>query len=498
MSVNLILYHARLVGGSQADAVAVRCGRIMAVDRTERVLRLRGPRTRVLDLAGRTLAPGFFDSHVHFLQEGLALTYELDLSPARSLREALELLRGWAQQHPEGWVVARGWDESVWPERRYLERADLDRAVPQAPAVALRVDGHMVAANTLALARCLRPEGELVDRDRGHLWEEAAQELLACAQPELEQLVEAAAAASRKAASLGVTAVADMGGPQTLAALQAAGARGLLVTRCFLYLPPSQLPHLAELGISRGFGGELVRIQGIGEVYVDGSLGAHTAALQAPYSDGEGCGKLLLSQDELAALWTEVDRAGLQLAIHAIGDRAIEEVLAAGERALFQPQARHRVEHLELPTQGQLARLAKLGVVASMQPNFAARWSGPGRLYETRLGPERDRRSDPHAWVVAHGVPLAFGSDCMPFGPLAGLAGALHPPQPAQRLPPEEALRAYSLGGAYAVGWEHKLGSLEVGKLADLVVLSADPTQVPGEEIQVELTFLAGKEIYSR
>ena len=498
MTPELILYHAPLLLERGGDAVAIRCGRIVAVGRSEEVLRLRGPGTELLDLEGRPLLPGFFDAHLHFLQVGLDRVFYVDLSQAGSLSQALELLVRAGKARPGGWVVGRGWDESVWPERRYLERLDLDRRLPNQPVVAMRVDGHLAVANTLALARCLRPEGELVDRARGHLWEEAAEELLACAQPDRETLVEAAAAASRLAASLGITAVADMGGPQVLPTLQLAETRGLLRTRVFLYLPREELDRLAGLGIRRGFGSELVRIQGLKEVFVDGSIGARTAALTSPYADGEGQGELLLAREELATLLRGAERAGLQVAIHAIGDRAIEEAISACELARVSPGARHRIEHLELPTPAQLQRMRDLGLVASMQPNFAARWSGPGKLYETRLGRDRDAVIDPHAWVAEAKLPLAFGSDGMPIGPLFGLAGAINPPHPAQRLPWEAAFRAYTSGGAYAAFAEGELGKIAPGYLADLVVLSAGPSQAPWEELQVDMTFLSGQLVYER
>jgi len=359
----------------------------------------------------------------------------------------------------------------------------------------VRVDGHLVAANTLALARCGRPEGEHVDRARGHLWEGAASELLACARPGLEHLVEAIAAAARHAAELGVTAVADMGGPQVLKACQVAAARGELVIRVFLYLPWEEGAHLSGLGVQRGFGTGLVRIQGL-KVFLDGSIGARTAALSQPYADGEGQAGLLLPRERLVRILREAEEAGLQVAMHAIGDRAIGEALAACEEAGISRESRHRIEHLELPTGEQLARMKRLGLVASMQPNFVVRWSGPGKMYEVRLGKARDEVIDPHAWVVDRGIPLAFGSDGMPMGPLYGLPGATDPPHEAQRLPLEEALRAYTWGGAYATGAEGEIGEVCPGRRADLVVLSADPRNVPWDRVRVHMTFLEGKLIY--
>jgi len=496
MPAELILRGGPVFGADAADAVAVRCGRIAAVGPAAEILRLRGPDTGTVYLHGRALLPGFFDGHTHFLRVGLERTFYVNLGPTRSLAEAMDRLRAAAKDRPGEWVVGRGWDESQWPERRYIERSDLDRAVPRQPCCAVRVDGHMLAANTLALARCTRPDGEFVDRDRGHLREDAAWELSRAARPDMDTLAEAIATASRHAAALGVTAVADMAAEGDLTAYTVAMRRGTLKTRSFLYLPVKELPALEELGLGRGFGSPLLTIQGV-KTFVDGSIGARTVALVEPYVGETGRGRILLARADLAHVWRRAISAGLQMAIHAIGDQAVEEVLAAASLAGVSPHDRHRIEHLELATSEQLDRVAALGLVASMQPNFL-QWSGPGKLYATRLGPERDARIAPHAWVLERGIPLAFGSDGMPMGPLYGIGGTLDPPHPPQRLSLGEAIRAYTHGAAHAAFAEADLGTIAPGKRADLVVLSGDPQRAPWGEQQVDMTYLAGERIYSR
>ncbi len=494
MPADLLFYGGPIWGAEGADAVAVQGGRIAAVGPAAEVFRLRGPETRLVALNGRALLPAFFDAHVHFLRLGLDRTFYVDLSAARSLAEALDLLRQAARTRPGTWVVGRGWDESRWPERRYLERDDLDRAVPQQPCCAVRVDGHLVACNTLALARCTRPEGEFVDRDLGHLREDAAWELLSTVKPDEEMLLEGVAEASRLAASHGVAAVADMASRDLPLYLRAA-RRGALKTRVFLYLPTEHLEAWVSLGLRRGFGTSLVRVQGI-KVFMDGSIGARTAAVQEPYRQG-GHGQLLMNRAELARLWRRMAEAEAQAAIHAIGDQAIEEVLAAARQAGLSPHERHRIEHLELPTPKQLEAMAALGLVASMQPNFVANWSGPGKMYEDRLGPERDARIDPHTWVLDHGIPLAFGSDGMPFGPLVGLQAAVDAPHPPQRLSVEDAVRAYTEGAAFSVFAEGELGRIAPHFWADLVILSRDPRTAAWQQIRVEATYVAGELVYS-
>ncbi len=498
MGTERILHGCVLPLGDPAhDAVAISCGRIQAVGPLRQVVRLRDDHTVMVDLSGRALLPGFFDAHTHFLQTGLELTYFVNLTPARSLSDALEMLGEAARDRPGQWVVGRGWDESRWPEGRYLELQDLDRAVPRQPVCAVRVDGHLAVCNTLALARCLAPEGELVDRDRGHLREEPAWELLAGIRLEREEEVEALAEASRHAAALGITAVADMGGGVAMRAYQTARRRGLLQTRAFLYLPWRLLESLAELELERGFGDALLRLAGL-KVFLDGSVGAGSAALDEPYTDAGARGTLLMDEAQLTRLWRGAGTAGLQLAVHAIGERAIELALRAAQATGTIPEDRHRIEHLELASPEQLDRMAALGLVASMQPNFVANWGGAGGMYETRLGVERAGRIDPHAWVLERGIPLAFGSDGMPMGPLSGVAAVLAPPHALQRVDLEDALRAYTMGSAWAVYADRELGRIAEGYRADLVVLSADPRTSPREQVRVEMTLLGGERIYER
>ncbi len=493
-----MLHGAVLPTVPEADALAIRCGRVIRVGRFPELKDLIGPGTRVLDLAGKAILPGFIDAHVHFVRVGLERTFFVDLSDVGSLEEALERLREAARDRQGEWVVARGWDESRWPERRPLERVDLDRVVPRQPCCAIRVDGHLVVCNTLALARCSHPEGERVDRDLGHLREKAAWDLLDAIRLDQRALVEAVAAASRHAAELGVTAVAEMSGkPEYLRAYLHALDEGRLRTRVFLYLPLERLGEAAGLGLRRGFGGELLRIVGI-KAFMDGSIGAHTAALSAPYRDRDTEGSLLISAEELARAWRKASRAELQVAVHAIGDRAIGEVIRAARIAGISRYDRHRIEHLELPAEEHLAEMAELGLVASMQPNFVVNWSGPGKLYEERLGPERDSRIDPHRLVLDKGIPLAFGSDGMPMGPLYGIRGAVSPPHPMQRISIEEALDAYTRGAAFSLFAEGELGELSPGKRADLVVLSGDPRVAPLEGIRVEMTLLSGEVVFRR
>jgi hypothetical protein len=223
-----------------------------------------------------------------------------------------------------------------------------------------------------------------------------------------------------------------------------------------------------------GFDGEWLRLGAL-KAYSDGSLGARTAALHEPYADAlTERGQLMYSGGKLEKVVGRAVRSGFQLAIHAIGDRAIDAVIDAYEAALGEESEnnrRHRIEHFELPSEEALERCRRLGIVPVMQPNFVVNWSQPGGLYDARLGPERTRRNNPHRLILKKGLRLAFGSDGMPYGPLFGLHGAVTPPHPNQRISLQEALEAYTLAGAFASFDEREKGSLAEGNLADLAVV---------------------------
>lgn len=487
--------------GLKAEALAVRAGRIWAVASTDEIKRLIGPTTEVVDLKGRALLPGFIDAHMHLVSLGLKETgYLLDLSQTSSLDEALELVRETVRLRGEGaWVRGRGWDESRWPEGRYLTREDLDRVAPKSPVALSRVDGHLLVANSQALKLIpIEADPDEFDPKRGILRERAVESFTRQIRLDLDEIEEAILAAVKLAHSLGITSVHDIVTADHMRAYLRLHRRGKLKLRVRMNPVVEHLDPLIELGFVTGFGDETLKLGAI-KLFADGSIGARNAALMEPYADQPATrGKLNYPQDELCALVRKAHENSFQVMIHAIGDRAIQAALDALEEAGVGPEDRARIEHFELPTEEELDRTEKLGVVASMQPNFL-QWSGPGGLYEARLGPERDVRIDPHRAVIEEGIPLAFGSDGMPFGPLYGIQLAVNAPHSSQKLSVEEALRAYTLGAAYAGFDEGELGSLEPGKWADLVVLSEDPIQAWKHlaEVRVEETYLAGERVYT-
>jgi len=499
-AIDLILFNGKIYtldAPDCAEALAASAGRIAALGSTEEIRALAGEGTEMIDLGGKTALPGFIDAHTHLVSTGLVETVYLDLAGAGSLEELLELVRAALEKRAAGeWLIGRHWEESHWPGKRYVTRRELDRVAPDNPVALFRIDGHLLAVNSKALELVPLPT-ELrarADLEGGLLREEAAWWFNEQIQPEPEMIKQALAAATRSAHSLGITSVHEIAKPSYIRAYQK------LRPKLRIYLNPKveYAEEFFKIGLESGFGNEWLRLGAI-KIFADGSIGAGNAALSEPYRDREGCGRLNYEPEELFQIVRQAHEHGWQVMAHAIGDRAIELILKTYERAGVGPEDRYRIEHFELANSEQMERVARLGIIASMQPNFV-KWAGPGDLYETRLGAEWARQIGPHRLVLDNGIHLACGSDCMPLGPLFGIHQAVNTPHPDQRLTVEEALRCYTRGGAYASFEEDLKGSLAPGKLADLVVLSADPCSHSAEieKIQVETVFVSGELVFSR
>ncbi len=499
MSSLTVLHHAVILGHPGADAMVIRGEKIQAIGPLE-ALDPTLPSDAVVervDLAGCFLAPGFIDAHIHLLHTGLVESgWRVGLAKL-SRDKALATLAAAVNERSGGWVIGSGWDESDWPGRSPLSRDDLDKVAPRTPLLAVRVDGHLLIANSQAL-RYLppgTPEG-LVDKSKGALREAAVEAMLGVARPDELAKTEGLQAAARLCHRLGITAVHTMTRHEHWALFHRhREARRLRITFC----PEiDALDALTEASETTGCGDAWLRYGGV-KIFADGSIGAQNAAVSTPYSSG-GIGALNHEETKLRGWVKRADETGWQTIIHAIGDRAIEQVLHVHASLSTDRRLRHRVEHFELPTERQVERIRSLGLFVSMQPNFTANWSGPGSMYEERLGAVRDQLSNPLRRVVDRGIPLAFGSDGMPPGPLYGLYGAVQGPFPAQRLSMEEALACYTAGGAEFGFDETRCGHLVPGAWADLVVLDQDPRVDPQNVLdrRVEMTWVGGARVYER
>lgn len=532
-SADLILLNGNIWTGNpaqpEAEAVACRYGRIVAVGSSADVKKWAGSGTRMLDLAGKIVVPGFNDSHVHFLEGGLQLA-NVQLRDAHSEAEFRERIRAFAEKLPPGrWITGGDWDHENWNPARLPTRQLIDPVTRDHPVFVNRYDGHMSLANSqaLTLAGITRnspdPAGGVIVRDeRGEptgILKDAAMKAVerVIPPPNSQRMTEALLSGMRYAAENGVTSVQDMStSPEVLAVYQDLLSGNHLTVRVYGHQPLSQWERLARVGLRAGFGNEKLKIGAL-KGFADGSLGSTTALFFAPYLDAPHNSGLasdeMIPESKMLKNILGADRAGLQVAVHAIGDRANHEILGMFEEAARTNgprDRRFRIEHAQHLQAEDIARLGKLGVIASMQPYHAI---DDGRWAEKRIGPERAKGTYAFRSLLNSGAVLAFGSDwpVAPMKPLLGIYAAVtrrtldgkHPGGwiPEQKITVGEALQAFTRGSAYAAFDEHLKGSIETGKLADMVVLSADPMRIDPveiEKIKVLVTIFDGRIIYER
>lgn len=522
-------------GDAVCSAVALRGGVVVAAGGDEVARAWTGPATRVVSLAGRAALPGLHDAHTHLLGGALAMD-ALDLLDARSDDDlARAVAARLAARGPGEWVLGRGWDADLFPGGRWPTRAALDAVAPDTPVLLRRRDGHAALANAAALrlagidARTPDPPGGQILRDArgeatGLLLEDPALELVSkrAPTPTLEAQTRALERGLARLAALGITSVQDDPSfDETLrpaAAYAALHARGLLTARVSLWRrlerPLAALEEderaLAATGTPRA-----LLAFGLLKGYLDGSLGSRTALLEAPYHDDcAHAGLPLLDPETATSRVLTAHRSGRQVGLHAIGDLALARALDAYEAVAREAgptslrAARHRVEHAQVFRPGDVERLARLGVVASVQPIHLA---SDLRIAEERLGAARCAHAYPWRALVDQGALVAFGTDfpVEPLDPLPNVACAVtrrsprepHLPAfwPAQGLTLQEALAAYTVGAARAAHREAWLGRLAPGYAADVVVLSRDPFAVAPDElptVEAVLTIMGGRVVY--
>ncbi len=522
---DLILLSGKVWTGNpthpRAEALAARGGRLVAVGSDAEVSRLRGPKTLVLDARGRPVVPGFIDAHTHMTMGGFNLL-AVDLRRTKDEADFTRQLAAYARTRPPGvWLTDGAWDHEQWTPPRLPTKALLDPATGDRPTCLSRQDGHMIVCNSLALrlAKITRespdPPGGVIVRDSSGeptgVLKDAAMDAIGKVRPRRTpaEIAEALRAAMKEAARVGVTSVQDLGGPDDLDAWQVLREAGITV-RVNYRLPLAQWRRAQDRRAALG-GDEWLRVGGV-KGFADGSLGSTTALFFEPFTDDPTTSGVYASDAIPMAQMEErvaaADLAGLQVEIHAIGDRANAEILdlyGRVERRNGSRDRRFRIEHAQHLRPAEIPRFAKLGVIASMQPYHAI---DDGRWAEKRIGQTRCHGAYAFRSLLEAGARLAFGSDwdVAPLSPVLGIYAAStrrtidgkNPGgwYPEQRITAEQALRAYTSGAAYAAFEEKEKGTLEVGKFADFVVLSADPLSIPPAQIEtiaVEMTVVGGR-----
>src|SRR6188472_1359930 len=523
---DLVIYGRVWTGDSArpwAQAVAISGEKISATGDSSTIAAQAGPGTRIIRNGGMVV-PGFMDGHTHFIYGGFQLT-QVDLRDADSPQEFVRRIKNYAAKAKPGeWILGGNWDHERWAGTPLPDRSWIDSVTPNNPVFVDRLDGHMTLANSLVLklAHIDRSTkevagGTIVRRPDGEptgVVKDAAQNLVYAVQPtpSPEQSDAAIERAMRWAASHGVTGVADVSVPWfEVDALQRAHAAGRMITRVAVYVPLQDWRRMAELVKAKGVGDDWLRVAGV-KGYVDGSLGSTTALFYEPYKDAPQTSGLLVTPEDSLRSWIgSADSAGLQVAIHAIGDRAnglLLDIYDSVGKAHGSRDRRFRVEHAQHLRRQDIDRIARLGVIASMQPYHAV---DDGRWAEKRIGPERIKTTYAFRSLLDAGARLAFGSDwtVAPLDPLLGIYAAVtrrtwdgkNPGGwvPEQKITVEEALRAYTAGDAYGVFAEQKRGKLAPGYLADVTVIDRDLTKIPPEAIEkarVLATVVGGKVVY--
>ena len=510
-----------------AEAVAVIRDRIVGVGSRAEVDSWRGPQTKVIDAGGKLLLPGFNDAHVHFIQGGAQLE-QVQLTDAASPEEFANRIAAQVKKTAKGeWVLGGRWDETKWAKPELPTKDLVDPVTGDTPIFVERYDGHEALANSAAMklagvnAKTADIAGGVIVRDANEnptgVFKDAAMTLIYKAIPPMtrDQRLRAARAALKHAASLGVTSVQHMN-PEfaDVAAYSELAEQDELTTRIYAAPMETDWRDQAKVGIRRAWGSTYLRLGAV-KGYADGSLGSRTAYMFDPFSDDPGNRGLLSDEmhppSAMRHRLMQADAAGLQIRVHAIGDRAISMILdifADIEKEHGYHDQRFAIEHAQHMAQKDFERFAKLHVIASMQPYHAI---DDGRWAEPRLGHDRARYS--YAWrsFIDHGVKLAFGTDwpVAPLDPMLGLYAAvaratLDGKNPGGWIPEEkislpEAIEAYTIGAAFAEFQDREKGSITPGKLADMVILSDNIFELKPEAIRnakVKTTIVAGRVVY--
>jgi predicted amidohydrolase YtcJ len=529
-TADLVVTNAKIwtVNAAQpsAQSIAVLNGKIVAIGSNSDTKSFVGPKTRVVDAKGRLITPGFNDAHVHFLETGAQLS-SVDLRSAKTPQEFVQRIKDFAAKLPKGrWILGGQWDHENWTPNALPTAALIDAATPDNPVFINRLDGHMALANSLAMRLAgvnkdtKDVEGGLIVRDANGnpagVFKDTAMTYIerVIPDPTFEQKLEFAEAASNHAASLGVTSVQDVSAGTDVGVYQELMRQGKLNTRVYGCSTLGDYKRWSNTGIHYAFGDAMLRV-GCLKGYADGSLGSTTAWFFDPYLDAPDTSGLARAEvnTTMKQNVVDADKAGLQVFIHAIGDRANATILDFYENAETVNGARDRrfrIEHAQHLRQEDIPRFGKLKVVASMQPFHII---DDGRWAWKRLDEKRLKGTYAFRTILDSGGVLAFGSDSpvAPLNPLYGIYGAVtrrtlddkNPNGwiPEQKISVAEAVKAFTWGSAYGEFQEGVKGTLEVGKYADFVILSDDIFSIDPVKIRdahVVMTVVNGKIVYEK
>lgn len=516
---------------SRAEAVGILNGRIVAVGSNEEIESMVGSNTKVIDAKGKTVVPGFHDSHMHPLLVG-HFARGVQLTDVKDIPEMLERIKEKVKETPKGeMILGFGWNQERMAEKRYPTRWEVDTVAPDHPVFLIHWNAHIYLINTVLMNQkgITRdtpdpPGGKIVKNEKGEptgVLLENAIDLIAPGFLETgaglfsyEQSKAALKYCADKAAEWGLTSIVDiLAGDAQVKAYQELEAEGNLPVRVNFYLGFQYLDYLIKLGIKSGFGSSKVRLAGA-KMIVDGSLSSHTAALREPYTDmPDSKGVMRLTPEEIRAFVENATKNGIRVDIHALGDGAIETVLKIFRETMNKYKVkdpRFKISHCIIHGPDLIEQFREMNVIANVQPVFVMK----GQHWIPRLvGPQREKYAHPYRSMMEAGIHMCSGTDAPieTMNPIMNIyaaavrkdaqgipEGGWHP---EQCVPVEHALKMVTIEGAYATGEEHVKGSIEVGKYADLVILTDDPLAVEPDkikDIRVLLTMVGGEVVYSK
>ena len=523
-TADLIITDTRIWTGNEkqpiVEAMAIKGEKILAIGNKEEILKLKGDNTKTIELHGNFITPGFIDSHVHLLTGGFNLS-SVQLRDAKTPEEFIKRIKDYAKTvEPGTWILGGDWDHELWggelPTKEWIDKFTTDN-----PVFITRLDGHMSLANSLALEiagidnSVKDVEGGSIIRNSDNsvtgIFKDNAMSLIFNKIPEAsdKQTDRALMDAMYYVASNGVTSVHHMSGYYN--ALQRANKNKRMITRVYYVMPLKYWKNLQKRIKKEGKGDNWLKIGGL-KGFVDGSLGSHTAAFHQPYTDKPtDIGFFVNSEKDLHNWITQADKAGLQIMIHAIGDRAIDYLLDTYEQVEKEngvKDRRFRIEHAQHISPISIKRFAELDVIPAMQPYHLI---DDGKWAEKLIGPERIKTTYAFRSLFESGAKVAFGSDWFvaPPTPLVGIYAAVtrrtlddkNPDGwvPEQKITVEQALIAYTKNAAYASFDENIKGTLEPGKLADFVIINEDITEIDPIKIKDAIilqTYVGGKKVY--
>lgn len=510
-----------------AEALIIEGNKILSVGSEEEIKKLINKDTKVIDLQGKLMLPGFIDNHVHFISGGFYLL-GIDLRPANSTSEFKQILKNYASKFPGKWITGGYWDHEKWEVTDLPTKEMIDEVVSDQPVFVDRLDGHMGVANSFALKLAgitkdtESPEGGLIVKDpktgepTGVLKDNAMYLITKhIPEPTADENYQALLAALDEAKKLGITSVQDITYGDALTAFQKAKDEEKLTCRIFTRWPIADYKDHVEKSIKAGFGDNLIRMGSL-KAFADGSLGSSTAWFFDRYDQDTmttGLAMDIITDGSLEKWALDADKNQLQLSVHAIGDRANSYMLDLYAKIINKNpkwDRRFRIEHAQHVRFEDIKRFAELGVIASVQPYHCI---DDGVWAEKRIGAERIKYTYPFKSFLEAGVKICFGTDwyVAPLNPLLGIYAAVtrrtldgkNPDGwiPEQKISVEDAIKCYTLNSAYASFEENLKGSIEPGKLADLIVLSddiltIDPVRI--KEAEVVMTVFDGKIIYKK